>query len=49
VFFGKAHNKDALVAVLPDPFRGMEGVEELHGDVTVGPRPKVWTRGQKWK
>jgi len=25
------------------------GVEELHGDPTVGPHPKVWTRGQKWK
>jgi len=25
------------------------GVEELPGDPTVGPRPKVWTRGQKWK
>jgi len=25
------------------------GVEELHGDPTVGPRPKVGTRGQKWK
>jgi len=25
------------------------GVEELHTDPTVGPRPKVWTRGQKWK
>jgi len=25
------------------------GVKELHGDPTVGPRPKVWTRGQKWK
>jgi len=25
------------------------GVEELHGDPTVGPRPKVCTRGQKWK
>jgi len=24
-------------------------VEELHGDLTAGPRPKVWTRGQKWK
>jgi len=23
-------------------------VEELRGDPTVGPRPKVWTRGQKW-
>jgi len=22
------------------------GVEELHGNPTVGPRPKVWTRGQ---
>jgi len=21
-------------------------VEELHGDPTVGPRPKVWTKGQ---
>jgi len=25
------------------------GVKELHGDPTVGLRPKVWTRGQKWK
>jgi len=25
------------------------GVEELHGDPTVRPLPKVWTRGQKWK
>jgi len=25
------------------------GVEELHRDPTVGPRPKVWTSGQKWK
>jgi len=23
-------------------------VEELHGDPTVGPCPKFWTRGQKW-
>jgi len=23
------------------------GVEELHGNPTVGPRFKVWTRGQK--
>jgi len=23
--------------------------EKLHGDVTVGPHPEVWTRGQKWK
>jgi len=22
------------------------GVEELHGDLSVGPRSKVWTRGQ---
>jgi len=22
------------------------GIEELYGDPTVGPRPKVWTRGQ---
>jgi len=25
------------------------GVEELHGDPTVAPCPKVWTIGQKWK
>jgi len=25
------------------------GVEELHGDPTAEPRPKVWTRGKKWK
>jgi len=25
------------------------GVEELHVDLTVGPRPKVYPRGQKWK
>jgi len=25
------------------------GMEELHGDLTVRPRPKVWTRGQKWE
>jgi len=25
------------------------GVEKLHRDPTVGPRPKVWTRGKKWK
>jgi len=31
------------------PFPRNGGVEELHGDLTVGPRPKVWTRGQKWK
>jgi len=24
-------------------------VEELCGDPTIGPRPKVWTRGQKSK
>jgi len=31
------------------PLRRDEGVEELHGDPTVRSRPKVWTRGQKWK
>jgi len=31
------------------PLRRDGGVEELHGDPTVGPRPKVWTRGQKCK
>jgi len=28
-------------AIRPFPKDG--GVEELHGDLTVGPRPKVWT------
>jgi len=27
------------------PLPRVEGVEELHGDPTVRPRPKVWTRG----
>jgi len=31
------------------PLSRDEGVEELHGDQTVGPRPKVRTSGQKWK
>jgi len=26
------------------PLQRNGGVEELHGDQTVGPRPKVWTR-----
>jgi len=34
-------------ATRPLPRHG--GVEELHGDLTVGPRPEAWTRGQKWK
>jgi len=25
------------------------GVKELHGEPTVGSRPKVWSRGQNWK
>jgi len=32
------------MVVLPDLFRGMGGVEEVHSDPTVGPRPKVWTK-----
>jgi len=36
-----------MVATRPLPRDG--GVEELHEDPTVGPHPKVWTRGQKWK
>jgi len=24
------------------------GLEKLHGDPTVGPRPKIWTRDKKW-
>jgi len=24
-------------------------IKELHRDPIVGPRPKVWTKGQKWK
>jgi len=34
-------------ATRPRPKVG--SVEELHGDTSVWPRPKVWTRGQKWK
>jgi len=34
-------------ATQPLPTDG--GVKEPHGDPTVGPHPKVWTRGQKWK
>jgi len=34
-------------ATQPLPSDG--GVEELHGDPSVGPCPKVWTRGQKWR
>jgi len=41
---------DTLVVVLrvaPTPSeRWGWGVEELYGDPTVGPQPKVWTRGQ---
>jgi len=46
-----------LGAPLPDPGGGGGatrplprdgGVEKLHGDPTVGPRPKVWTKVQKW-
>jgi len=39
-----------MVVVLPDPFRGMgarrKSTETQHRN---RPRPKVWTRGQKWK
>jgi len=31
------------------PLPGDGGVKKLHGDPKVGPRPKIWTRGQKWK
>jgi len=34
-------------AIRPRPGDG--NVEKLHGDSTVGQRPKVWTRGKKWK
>jgi len=36
-----------VVATRPLPRYG--GMEELHGDPTIWPRPKVWTSGQKWK
>jgi len=48
--FTGSHKKSVYYtggATRPLPRDG--GVEELHGDPTVGPRPKVWTRGQKWK
>jgi len=38
-----------VVVVLPDPFRGNGGMEELHGNPEVRPRLKVWTRDKKWK
>jgi len=31
------------------PLRRDGSVKELHRDPTVGPGPKVWTGGQKWK
>jgi len=31
------------------PLPGMGTWRSSHGYSTVGPRPKVWTRGQKWK
>jgi len=31
------------------PLPGDEGAEELHGDPTVKPHSKVWTRSQTWK
>jgi len=31
------------------PFPRDGDMEKLHRDPTVGPRLKVWTRGQKWK
>jgi len=31
------------------PLPRNRGLEELHGNPTVGPRPKVCTNGQKWK
>jgi len=44
------HNNETMVlVVLLDPFRGMEGVEELHSDPTATLPPKVWTRDQIWK
>jgi len=38
---------DGECAIRPLPMDG--DAEELYGDLTIGPRPKVWTRGQKWK
>jgi len=39
-----------MVVVVPTLLLPKDGgVEELHGNPTVGPRPKVWTKGQKWK
>jgi len=35
-----------VVVVVPDPFRGMGAFQR---NPTVGPRPKVWIKGQKWK
>jgi len=35
-----------VMVVLPDTFRGMGEWKELHGDLTVGKRPKVWTKNK---
>jgi len=40
---------DGAGVALPYRFRGMGKGGENPGDPTVRPRPKVWTRGQKWK
>ena len=38
------HRLMTVVVVLPDPFLPRDGgAEELRGDPTVGPHPKVWT------
>jgi len=35
-----------IVVVLPDPFGGMGERKNSEESQTVGPRPKVWTRGR---
>jgi len=31
------------------PLSRVGSAEKFFGDPTVGPHPRVWTRGQKWK
>jgi len=44
----KRNKLSMIMVVLPDSTDEYEP-KELRGDPTIGPRPKVWTRDQRWK
>jgi len=46
MFFSSYFNKFKRGSDATRPLPRDGGVEELHEDPTVGPRPKAWTRGQ---